>query len=178
VIQTQGKTRMKKLMLVAGLAFAAITGAHARLGWSYEDCVKKWGQPTANLDSAAVDAPGFNFYAGNGVYAQAWFLNGTVQCMTYASKDKSLLEDNVEKFLQTNLKGLWTSYIDVEPKVEKSWRFDVNNRMLAYAQLRKDQDTSGWYYLHVSSVIWSEHLNKIKPSTSTPTDTTTSNINI
>jgi hypothetical protein len=103
---------MKKMMLLLTAALGLTMSAHARLGWTLDDCQNMWGAPVRVTYDSSINQTFYIFRAQPNLFTQVCLLNGYVQSIGYFSKDKTLLKNNADQLLQKNYPGAWTRYDD------------------------------------------------------------------
>jgi hypothetical protein len=148
---------MKKTILLLTAAFGLTMSAHARLGWTMEDCRAHWGDPINVFHNSQFNLDGYNFRVSPELVAQVWFLNDRVQSLDYCTKNTRFLITNVQQLLQKNFPGAWRLYDDGRGKETlKSWQaFDeTGSRILAYALLWNKPERNGFFHLQVSTNAW------------------------
>jgi hypothetical protein len=159
---TERKTNMKKLMMIIGTALAIAGSAHARIGWSYQDCVNAWGQPEKFNNSDIFGSQSYWFRSSTpGLFVEVFMLNETVHHVTYVTKNKQFLINNSNELLQRNLSGFWSLYDDGRgKKTLHTWQYtNADGQLIAYALLM-NQPVSGWYQLMISTGYWNSLCNQ------------------
>jgi hypothetical protein len=152
---------MRKLILsLTALASLTMASAHARLGWTLEQCQAMWGEPTSYLGEQ-LGSSCYNFQASSNFYAQVNLINGIVHRVTYCSRSRDFLLDNAGQLLQKNLAGFWGKYDDGRGKATlMTWQFLDGNNTIAYAILNSYPDEKGFYKLQVCSHYWGTLLQE------------------
>jgi hypothetical protein len=145
-----------KLSMVLAASTLFATSAHARLGWTLDDCQEQWGAPISVDYDKSVGTTSYVFRSSAKLYVQLYLLNGQVQSLGYLSRDKKFLQNNAQQILEKNLNDgmLWTLYDDGRGKETLStWQYkDQSDEILAYALLfAKPTVKNSYYELRVSS---------------------------
>jgi hypothetical protein len=94
---------MKKVLLIGALAlFGAVNPSQARIGYTYEECVARYGPATP-----ASDAEGslYRFRVGS-MNVKVRLHEGYVYSITYKAKDLS--REDVASLLEKNKPGSWS----------------------------------------------------------------------
>jgi hypothetical protein len=154
---------MRKIILFL-IALASLTmagnNAHARLGWTLDQCRVKWGEPVTSGYNQFVGQTGYIFRISPGLLAQVYLLDGKVESIEYCTKDKQSLEAHIDEILRKNNSGAWKRYIDAGTNTLQTWNvLDEAGGLIAYAMLYEKQD-DGFYHFQVSSRSWSDTLEQ------------------
>jgi hypothetical protein len=173
VVTTEGQNEMKKTILVIGLACAAITQSHARMGWTYDQCVAQWGAPVNNFMDKGTGQTSYTFQIQDGFFVQVELLSGNVATSLYLTRDKRFLINHSMEILQKEFPRKWTLSDDHRGK-ERHWNvFNENGDSLAYAVFLNNPNLAGWYRLQVSSEDWDGYLRELEKSPAGPATTST-----
>jgi hypothetical protein len=148
-------------MALAAFALASGNTAHARLGWTLDECQKAWGKPIYTAHTSEFDLTCYTFNLGTNLTAKAYLLNGHVQAISYLSLDKKFLLAKVKQLLHQNSPGVWTPYDDKRDKeTVGTWQYlNSDDEMTAYAVLWANPDVDGTYNLQISSNLWNAYLS-------------------
>ena len=146
-------------MAVAAFGLAIGSTAHARLGWTLEQCEDTWGQPIKVAYNSQVGQTFYLFRAEPKLITAVYLLNGQVQSVSYLSRDGRYLLNCVREMLQKNCSGNWTVYDDHRGKqTAATWSYiDGDGTVIAYALLY-NYAKSGFYSLQVSTALWDSYL--------------------
>ena len=153
---------MKQLMLIMSALVLIVGSAHARLGWTLEQCENIWGSPVKVQYNEMTGATYYNFMANANLYPQIYILNGIVEDIEYCSRNKTYLKNIAEELLQKNYPGVWSLYDDGRGRrTLHTWKV-VNQYgdMMAYAIFSNEPDSLGYYHLQVSSAVWGNFISE------------------
>jgi|SRR5215469_5964810 len=101
---------MKKILLIIGLAFAAITSSQAHLGWTLQDCMDHWGQYREIRDNNGLPTYVFKDPA-SGMEITTQFQGDHVESVCYITNNAYLLK-HWKGILINNYAGGWKVYDD------------------------------------------------------------------
>ena len=152
-------------MALASLILAG-NNAHARLGWTLDQCRNQWGEPVTSGYNQFVGQTAYIFRVSTGLMVQVYLINGKVESIEYCTKDKQSLDANIDNILRKNNRGAWKPYADASTNTLQTWNvLDEAGGLIAYAMLYEKQD-DGFYHFQVSSGLWHDTLKQFYQTTS------------
>lgn len=101
---------MKKILLIIGLACAAITSSHAHLGWTLQDCIDHWGRYKKIYDNNGLPTYVFKDPV-SGMMITTQFQGDHIESICYLTNN-AYLKKHWETILNSNYAGGWKVFDD------------------------------------------------------------------